>query len=312
MLRTPRYLHVLIAIMPLCVTLNAARAADTPSMTQILSESSPAEWRALDPSQTLYMDLPQGHRVIIELAPGWAPEHVANIKTLVQQHYFDNTSIYRVQDNFVVQWGDPNGDDPKKAKPMGKAKTSVPPEYSRKIDPKASFTKLPDGDIYAPEAGFIDGLPVGRDPKSDREWLVQCYGMVGVSRDIDPDSGSGNTLYTPIGQAPRRLDHQLAVVGRIVEGMQWLSALPRGTGPLGMYSDPAKMGMPILSVRLASDLPPAKRVHMEALRTDSKTFARVIEANRNRHDAFYKEPAGHISICNVPLPVREVPPATRN
>lgn len=289
----------------------SVRAADTPSMQTILSESTPSEWRPLDPADTLYMRLAHDHLVVIELAPSWAPQHVANIKTLVHEHYFDGTSIYRVQDNFVAQWGDPDADDPKKAKSMGKAKTHVAPEFWRRIDPHAAFTRLPDGDVYAPEVGFINGLPVARDPKSDREWLVQCYGMVGVSRDNDPTSGSGNALYVPIGQAPRRLDRQLTVVGRVVKGMRWISSLPRGTGPLAIYKDRA-MDMPIVSVQLAADVPAKARLPLETLRTDSKTFARVIEANRDRHDAFYRDPPNRIGICDVPLPVREVPAAPGN
>jgi cyclophilin family peptidyl-prolyl cis-trans isomerase len=284
----------------------AVLAADTPSASSILAASTPSEWRTLDPAQTLYMRLAHDHLVVIELAPAWAPEHVANIKTLVQAHYFDNTSIYRVQDNFVAQWGDPDSDDPKKAKPMGKAKTQLPPEFTRKIDPAANFTRLPDGDVYAPEVGFVDGMPSARDPKTDRAWLVQCYGMVGVSRDNDPTSGNANTLYVPIGQAPRRLDRQLTVVGRVIEGMQWIASLPRGPEPLGIYKD-ATLRTPIVSVRLASDVPAKDRLQLQALRTDSKTFARLVEANRDRHDAFYKDPPKRISICNVPLPIREVP-----
>ncbi|HET7268237.1 MAG TPA: peptidylprolyl isomerase [Oleiagrimonas sp.] len=277
----------------------------TPSTKAILAASSPSEWRALDPDKTLYMMLPHHHRVIIELAPAWAPKHVANIKTLVKEHYFDGTSVYRVQDNFVAQWGDPNADNPKKAKSMGSAKTSLPPEYTRVLNSSLDMVPLPDGDVYAPRVGFSHGLPMAWDPATNKAWLVQCYGMVGVSRGVDPTSGNGNTLYVPIGQAPRQIDHQLAVVGRVVQGMPWLSSLPRGPEPLGVYTDPAKRTL-ISSVRLASDVPAKDRVKLEVLRTDSKTFERLVEARRNRHGPFYKQPAGHIGICNVPLPVREV------
>lgn len=277
---------------------------DTPSTKTILAASSASEWRTLDPANTLYMTLPHHRRVIIELAPAWAPEHVANIKTLVRDHYFDHTSVYRVQDNFVAQWGDPDGDNPKKAKSMGKAKTSLPPEFTRVVDSSLDIKPLPDGDLYAPKVGFSHGLPMAWNPKTNKAWLVQCYGMVGVARDVDPTSGNGNTLYVPIGQAPRQIDHQLAVVGRVVEGMQWLSSLPRGPEPMGVYKNPAKR-TPILSVRLGSELPKSQRVKLEVLRTDSKTFERLIEAKRNRHDAFYTEPVGHVGICNMPLPVRE-------
>jgi len=59
-------------------------------------------------------------------------------------------------------------------------------------------------------------------------------------------------------------------------------------------------------VRLAADLPAAQRVALQVLKTDSATFAALLEARRNRRDAWYVRPAGKIDLCNVPLPVREV------
>lgn len=278
--------------------------ADTPSTKTILAASTPDQWRTLKQGDLLYMELADHHRVIIELAPTWAPQHVANIKTMAREHYFDGTSVYRVQDNFVAQWGDPDGDDPDKARSMGSAKATLPAEFTRTLNDSIPITPLPDGDVYAPHVGFSHGLPMAWNRKSGKAWLVQCYGMVGVARDTDPTSGNGNTLYVPIGQAPRQIDHQLAVAGRVVQGMQWLSALPRGPKPMGVYTNPA-MRTPIVSVRLGSDLSANEQVKLQVLRTDSKTFKRLVESKRNRHDAFYTDPVGHIGICNVHLPVRE-------
>lgn len=300
----------LLALAPLMAFAATAKYQTTPTSKQILSASQAGEWRALDPNNTLYMQLPQG-RVIIELAPQWAPAHAKNIKTLVHEHYFDGTSVYRVADNFVAQWGDPDGDNPKLAKSMGTATSTLPPEYTRKVGKHFAFTRLPDGDVYAPEVGFVDGLPMAYNPKTGEAWLASCYAMVGVARDVDPRSGNGNTLYVSIGQAPRQLDHQLAVVGRVVQGMPWLSALPRGPEPLGVYTDPGKRTV-IASIRLAADVPEQNRSHLQTLRSDSKSFARLIEAKRNRVGAFYREPAGAIDLCNVPLPVRAATPGVAN
>jgi hypothetical protein len=128
---------------------------------------------------------------------------------------------------------------------------------------------------------------------------------VGVARDIPPDSGNGNSLYVVIGQAPRGLDRNLAVAGRVIEGIQYLSALPRGTGALGFYTQ-ASQRTPILSVRLAADIPPAERENLQVLRTDSPTFAALIEAKRNRRDAFYTVPAGKIDLCSIDIPSRSL------
>ncbi len=293
------------------VSSRAAAPAGTkgaPTMDQILKASKPSDWRTLNPDDTLYMDLPQG-RVVIELDPAYAPLHAANIRTLAHEHYWDGLAILRVQDDFVTQWGDPAAEEKHPAHPprsLGKAKATIAPEFERDITPDLPFTRLPDGDVYAPVVGFSDGFPMALDPATGKTWLVHCYGMVGAGRDNAPDSGPGTELYAVIGQAPRQLDRNIALVGRVVEGMQYLAALPRGNGPMGFYKIPAHETK-ILRVRLVSDLPPSERMHLEVLRTDTPTFEALIESRRNRSDAWYHYKAGKIDVCNVPLPVRTTP-----
>ena len=286
----------------------ADQAKPKPSLTpkEILAASKPTEWRKPDPQNLLVMTLAGGHRVLIELAPDFSPLHAANIRTMAHEHYFDGLAVIRVQDNFVTQWGDPNDDDNadrSKMKPLGSAKKTLPPEFTRALDPKLEFTRLPDGDVYAPQVGFSEGFPVARDPASKEEWITHCYGTVGVARDVGPTTGNGNSLYAIIGQAPRGLDRNLAVAGRVIEGMEYLSALPRGTGPLGFYEKPEQRTA-IVSVALAADLPAAQRPAVEVLRTDSPSFAALIEAKRNRVDAFYTRPAGKIDLCSISVPTR--------
>jgi cyclophilin family peptidyl-prolyl cis-trans isomerase len=278
-----------------------------PTMQQVLDASKPSDWRPLDPDNTLYMDLPQG-RVVIELDPAYAPLHAANIRTLAREHYWDGLAILRVQDDFVTQWGDPQAEarHPAHLRSIGAAKATIAPEFERDVDPGLPFTRLPDGDVYAPQVGFSGGFPVARDPATGKTWLVHCYGMVGAGRDNAPDSGPGTELYAVIGQAPRQLDRNIALVGRVVQGMQYLAALPRGSGQMGFYAKPSQ-DTPILRVRLAADLPPARRMHLEVLRTDTPTFTALVASRRNRTDAWYHFRAGRIDVCNVPLPVRANP-----
>jgi peptidylprolyl isomerase len=290
--------------------LAAEQGKPTPTTKEILAKSAPAEWRMPDPQNLLVMQLPSG-RVLIELAPDFTPRHAENIRTLVRQHYFDGLAIIRVQDNFVTQWGDPNDDengDKSKIRSLGKASKTLPPEFTRPIDPKLPWTPLPDGDVYAPEVGFSEGFPVARNPASGQEWLAHCYGMVGVARDVGPETGSGSSLYAVIGQAPRRLDHNLAVAGRVLEGMPLLSSLPRGPEPMGFYADPAQR-VAIKSVRLAADMSAKERPAIEVLRTDSATFAALVDASRNGHNAFYPDPVGKVGLCSIHVPVREAKPA---
>ncbi|WP_114238209.1 peptidylprolyl isomerase [Dyella sp. C9] len=299
-------LALALALPALAQAAGDATPAHTPTPKELLAKSQPQEWRTPAPDNLIVMQLPQG-QVLIELAPDFTPLHAANIRTLVREHYFDGLAVVRVQDNFVTQWGDPEDDDDgnkSKLRPLGTAKAKLPPEYTRPLDPTLPFTALPDGDVYASEVGFSEGFPVGRDATLGQEWLTHCYGMVGVGRDNEPDTGNGSALYVVIGQAPRGLDRNLAVVGRVLKGMEYLSGLPRGTGPLGFYEKPEQR-LPIRTVQLASALPPVQRPTIEVLRTDSATFAALIEAKRNRRDDFYRNPAGKIDLCSVNIPVRE-------
>ena len=276
----------------------AAVAAPPKTTAELLAQSPAADWRALDPENTLYMELPAG-RVVIELAPHFAPASAANIRTLARAGYFDGLAIVRAQDNYVAQWGDP---DEKNPKSLGEARKTIAPEFTRAAK-GLEFTRLPDRDTYAPEAGFSAGFPAARDPKSGRAWLVHCYAMVGVGRDNAEDSGNGAELYAIIGNAPRLLDRNITVVGRVVQGIELLSTLKRGTGALGFY-EKGEERTPIRQVKLASGLPPGERLALEALRTDSATFRKLIAMRRFRKDDWYKVPAGHVDVCNVPLPVR--------
>lgn len=285
--------------------MQAEGAPRKPTMQQVLEASKPSDWRVPDPASTLYMEL-AGGRVVIELAPHFAPLHADNIRTLVRQKYFDGLAILRVQDNFVTQWGDPDSEDTSKVRPLGKAKSSLAPEFTRSMD-GLEFTRLPDGDVYAPEVGFSNGFPAARDPKTGTAWMTHCYGMVGAGRGNTAESGSGAELYVVIGHAPRQLDRNIATVGRVIQGMELLAALPRGTGSAGFYEKPEQR-LPIRSIRLAADVPEAERSRLELLRTDTDTFRTLIESRRNRSDEWYLYQVGKIDLCNVPLPVREHKP----
>jgi peptidylprolyl isomerase len=270
------------------------------TVADVIKASKAAEWRPLDPDNTLYMELPAG-RVVIELAPAFAPKHAANIRTLVRDHYFDGLAVLRSHDNYVAQWGDP---DEKNPRPFKNAKAKLEGEFTVPMANDQQFTLLPDRDGYAPQVGHANGFPSGRDPKTGRAWLAHCYGMVGVGRDVDSDSANGSSLYAVTGHAPRHLDRNITVVGRVVAGMPLLSSLPRGTGPLGFYDQPEQQ-VPITSVRLAADVPEAERSKLEVMRTDSASFKAVAEAQRNRGGPWTKVPAGYIELCNVTIPVRE-------
>jgi len=290
-----------------------AAPAKPPTMSDVLAAAKPQDWHALDPQDTLYLELASG-RVVIELAPVFAPKHAANIKALVREKYFDGLAFLRSQDNYVVQWGDPHADaraeDKDHPRSVGNAQRTLKAEFTIPLSKDLPFTRLPDVDGYAPEVGFSGDFWAARDPKKNDAWLTHCYGALGVGRDLDVDYGGGTELYVVIGNAPRHLDRNITLAGRVVQGMDLLSVLPRGTGPLGFYEKPEQR-VPIKSIRIAADMPAAERTNLEVLRTDTPTFAALVESRRNRHDDWFKVPAGYVELCNVPIPVRAVAaPAT--
>lgn len=323
-----------------------------PSPNAIVEQASPEEWVAIAPSDLLVMDLApdaegNARRVIIQLMPepfsqGW----IRNIRKLAEAHWWDGTSINRVQDNYVVQWGDAGYDNPESGETEQKALPegleTVPEEdyvsadptrivpvlsailanienkrlmcsdsvsyvecWATKVDdPYSSGTSLYQGwPIAYGQPGISEAFPSPLDLEG--YWPVHCYGMVGVGRGLTPDTGSGTELYTVIGHAPRHLDRNIAVVGRIIEGIEHLSSLPRGKGQLGFYEDASKR-VPITSIRLGNELAEDPSPAFEYLDTESETFAKYADARANRRDPFFNVPAGGADICNIPVPVRRV------
>jgi cyclophilin family peptidyl-prolyl cis-trans isomerase len=300
-----RYLP-LFASAAICAALpvSAQDAKTYPPPSEIVAAAKAGDWVAIAPSDVLVMDLApdskgKQRRVVIQLIPapfsqGW----VGNIRKLAAAHWWDGTSINRVQDNYVVQWGDATE---KKALPQGLAivgaKDYVTPDWPTKDWILARAGGRPDA--YAGGHGFYLGWPLAQG--GEGRWPVHCYGMVGVGRNLSPDTGTGAELYTVIGHAPRHLDRNIALVGRVIEGIEHMSSLPRGTGALGFYEKEDER-VPILSVRLgnaAKDLPA-----FEYLSTDSDSFAAYADARANRRDAFFNIPAGGADICNIPVPIR--------
>jgi peptidylprolyl isomerase len=287
-----------LALIPLIA---AAPAAKPRTPTDVIAASKPAEWAEIPAEDLLVIDLASGKRVVVQLAPAFAPVHVANIQKLALGGYWQGAAIYRVQDNYVAQWGN---NDSNKSLPAGVVKTP-PAEYHRTLK-GLKIVPLGSPDPYAPAVGFTRGWPVAYDPKGGTANLTHCYGSVGVGRDLSPDTGMGGELYAAIGHAPRHLDRNIAVVGRVIAGMEHLSSLPRGTEALGFYKERGS-DVPIASVHLASELVPAARPRYQYLKETSAAFAQWLHLRKNRRDDFYIRPAGGVDLCNAPVPVRAVP-----
>jgi peptidylprolyl isomerase len=341
-------LFALLSTMP--ATAQDTETAEFPSPNAIVDAAPASDWVTIAPSDLLVMDLApdaEGNtrRVVIQLMPapfsqGW----IRNIRKLAAAHWWDGTSINRVQDNYVVQWGDAGYDNPESGeteqKPLPEGLEVIEEEKygvttedalksifnldsSEETQEFLKFVSTPDEpeqplnmpiilkaidtDSYAKRVTFVEGWPLSQDRLGLNElnWPIHCYGAVGVGRNYSPDTGSGAELYTVIGHAPRHLDRNIAVVGRVIEGIEHLSSLPRGEGQLGFYEDASKR-VPITSIRLASDFQAAEQPRFEYLSTEGATFAKYADARANRRDPFFIKPAGGADICNIPVPVRRV------
>ena len=291
-------------ILPAAALMLVAAAPPPPKYatpTGVVAQSKPGEWQAIPADDLMVIDLKDGKRIVVQLAPLFAPVHVANIRALAKSGYWQGAAIYRVQDNYVAQWGNNDSDKPL---PVGVVK-KPPAEYHRTLR-GLRITPLGSSDSYAPAVGYTAGWPVAYDPKAGTANLPHCYASVGVGRDLSPDTGMGGELYAAIGHGPRSLDRVIAVVGRVVSGIEHLSSLPRGTEALGFYKERTS-DVPIANVRLASMLPDAERPRFEYLKETSASFTRWLRVKKNRRDEFYIRPAGGVDLCNAPVPVRGVP-----
>jgi peptidylprolyl isomerase len=325
-----KHLLLAAAAASLALPVTAQESAPIPSPGEIAAAASASDWTAIAPSDLLVLDLApdakgKPRRVVIQLMPapfsqGW----IGNIRKLAAAHWWDGTSVNRVQDNYVVQWGDATE---KKALPEDLAavpeseyETNEPPGFTAAGLPLAYQAKPSDPSpssfkghqIFRDNpswnyGSFFQGFPyVGvMNPHQSKIWPIHCYGMVGVGRNLSPDTGSGAELYTVIGHAPRHLDRNIALVGRVISGIEHLSSLPRGTGALGFYETEVER-VPIASVRIATELAAADQPRFEYLSTESDSFARYADARANRRDPFFIKPAGGADICNIPVPVRAV------
>jgi peptidylprolyl isomerase len=255
----------------------------------IIANAPAAHWIDIPADDIMVMETAAG-TMAVQLAPQFAPAHVAAIKQLVREGRFDDGRIVRVQDNYVVQWT-------ARPDPLAPRAAPLPAEYERPITGLA-FTPSPYRDTYA-VAGWVAGWPVARD--GDAVWLAHCYATVGVGRDNPPDTGDGTELYAVIGHGPRHLDRNIANVGRVLAGIEAHAALPRGTEELGFYKDDAARTK-IRRVRLASQVPGFARWQM--MDTASASFAAVVQARANR-TGFFPRPAGAADLCTLRVPVRE-------
>ena len=259
-------------------------------------------WRSPDHEHIAVLELESGP-VVIELNPTFAPKTVERFKTLVRERFYDGEAFYRVIDGFVAQGGDGSDIDPEAADNPN----ALPPEFERTIGEDTPWRSVQKNDLFAPETGFVNGFAAARD--GDKIWLTHCPGVVAMARGTEADSGSSD-FYIVIGQAPRYLDRNLTIFGRVIRGMEHVQRINRGPAQgNGIIDDIADRTL-MHSIRIAADLNQGDRPYIQVHDTNSDTFQETLDGRRQRtNEWFIHTPPEVLDVCQIPMAGRKVPQA---
>jgi len=290
-------------------------------------------WNPLPADRAVYLELEEG-TVVIELNPEFAPEMVKHLKTLMEDQYYRGRSFYRVIDGFMAQAGadidmpegtehpaleaefeidwPQNGEEDKVKEEAGEEVTDEGRNegVDEGVDEgedwtEMSWTPVQENDLYAPYTGFVDGFAAGRDQKKDGQaWLLHCPGSVALARGNEPDSGYAD-FYIVMGQAPRYLDRNMTVFGRVVWGMDVVQRIKRGpTLKNGIIEGDLDRTW-IKRMRLASTLDQSQQLNIWITDTNDNSFVKMLGQRRDRKEKFFHhQPPKVLDICQVPVPSR--------
>jgi len=271
--------------------MGAARAAGLAIAATLLAGAATAAtpgYRPVDAENTLVIDTNKG-RVIVEMYPELAPQHVERMKTLTRQGFYNGLKFHRVIEGFMAQTGDPKG--------TGEGNSSlpnVPGEFIIRRDTTLDITPLKtERGILT---GYVKALPVQsqvndlmaitKDSKVET-WGLYCSGTLGMARAGDPNSA--NSQFFLMRSYTDALERKYTAFGMTLVGLDVVRKLKLGEPPV----DPDVM----TKVQVLADMPEADRPKIEVMDTHSPEFAAVIEAKRKL------SPAG-LTGCDVPVPVK--------
>ena len=268
----------------------AAAQEDAVGAYSMITDAPDDAWRTLDPEDTLYMDLPSG-RIVIELRPDFAPNHVQRIKELTRRGFYDGTIFHRVIEGFMAQGGDPSG--------TGRGGSQLPNlqgEFIKDANDIGNFTEI-GRDRRVSRIGFVGPLPVGTQPETLPNflnasgvalWGMHCQGVMSMARASDPNSANSQ-FFLMFGDSRGSLDQGYTVWGRIVDGYENARRINRG--------EPPARPTPINRMRVASDVPAEERSEIQVLRTDTQLFENYLRA------AGYVSAEGYIdNVCAIGIP----------
>jgi len=247
-----------------------------------------ADWRPLDLDNTLVIETTKG-RVVVEMSPAAAPNHVERVKGLARAGFYDGIIFHRVISDFMAQTGDPRG--------TGQGGSELP-DLVGEFGFRRGFS-APFGEATTDKGvstGYIGSLPVVTRSddvmflsadQSVEAWGAFCPGVAGMARQGQPNTA--NSQFFLMRGSERNLDHQYTAFGYVVQGLDVVYKLNIGQPP----RVPDKM----VTVRVAADLPEAEQPRLQVMDPRSAAFrAHVAKRKKEEGDAF--------DICSVQLPVQ--------
>lgn len=265
-----------------------APAAPAPPKAAAPGAPGPADWRTPDPNDVLVIDTNKG-RIIVEMTPEVAPLHVAQVRALAHENFYDGLRFFRVIDKFMDQTGDPqnNGQG-------GSSKPNVPAEFTFRRGTDLPFVMAADQTVA--EIGFIKALPVmsqsmalGALTKDQKvtAWALYCQGVMGMARDENPDSG--NSQFFLMRYPYPSLEKKYTAWGRVISGLDVVRAIKTGE-PVADPQDRMER------VRLLADLPDKDRPKVRVIDPKGPWFKAEIERVRAAKGADF-------TACDVEIPV---------
>jgi peptidylprolyl isomerase len=245
-----------------------------------------ADWRPLDPENTLVVDTTKG-RIVVEMRPDFAPRAVERVKLLAREGVYDGLLFHRVIEHFVNQTGNPNNKDGGVSR-----HPDLAPEFTFRLKPGHPVVRSASDGVEGfagatPFAGVSD-LEMRRTPELGRRaWGAYCPGVVGMGRQAAEDTANSEIFF--MRDAARRLDRDYTVWGRVVTGLEAVRAMAVGEPPAA----PDRM----TRVRVAADLPPAERPKVEVLDETAPAFRALVEKTRAARGADF-------TVCDIEIPTR--------
>ena len=289
-------------------TTEADAGAASAVSTAAAQETAPAPqwdlpadaWRTADQEDLLYIETDHG-MVIVEMAPEFAPNHVARMRTLAQERFYDFLVWHRVIDGFMAQGGGARSNPGHAADVDG-----LQAEFTVRRSGEPVVTELQDRMInprslpQMAKAGFWDGFPAGTQTAAlaaitgdgqVQSWLLHCTGAAAAARTGDPNSARSQ-FYITRGN-PEHLNAQYTSWGRVRVGQEAVDAIAVGSA----MDDPDFRPDNIRSMRTGDELPAEEQVTIEVADTDSAAFAAYLDTLR--------DPSGNLpDICDITVPTR--------